>query len=227
MVFAPTIARGIPCWFPLLAGIAWAIAAYLLLKRVSSTVGWRDIHRWALIFGALLVSMTAGFLGSSTWPRMDVVAKAILNVLAVLSLVALARSISRRDPALSEERTRSRHQSLIASLHTRGAAPFASFTTTPSHVIFTKVLPEWRNWQTQQTQSQRCSIAQNYSPIYKRKRGLSCGLNKKAQVFSRLLIPTHGVVTDKLKTKAGRRAVQGRTTSLTHKAEVSRHASSA
>jgi invasion protein IalB len=158
---------------------------------------------------------------------MDVVAKAILNVLAVLSLVALARSISRRDPALSEERTRSRHQSLIASLHTRGAAPFASFTTTPSHVIFTKVLPEWRNWQTQQTQSQRCSIAQNYSPIYKRKRGLSCGLNKKAQVFSRLLIPTHGVVTDKLKTKAGRRAVQGRTTSLTHKAEVSRHASSA
>ena len=33
------------------------------------------------------------------------------------------------------------------------AAPSASFTATPSHVIFIKVLPEWRNWQTQQTQN--------------------------------------------------------------------------
>ncbi len=103
LVFAPTIARGIPFWLPLLLGIAWAIAAYLILKRISTSVGWKDIHRWALIFGALLVSMTAGFLGSNTWPRMDVVAKAILNVVAVLCLIALARSISRRDSALSEE----------------------------------------------------------------------------------------------------------------------------
>jgi len=46
--------------------------------------------------------MTAGFLGSSTWPPMDVVAKAIFNLVAFLCLIALARSISRRDPALSE-----------------------------------------------------------------------------------------------------------------------------
>jgi hypothetical protein len=71
---------------------------------LSITFGWRDIHRWALIFGALLVSMTAGFLGSSTWPRTDVVAKAILNVVAVSCLIALAPSISRRDRALSEGR---------------------------------------------------------------------------------------------------------------------------
>ena len=108
LVFAPTIARGIPFWLPLFVGIAWAIAAYLILKRISSTAGWRDIHRWALIFGALLVSMTAGFLGNNTWPRMDVVAKAILNVVALLCLIVLAGSISRRDSALSEERA-SRH----------------------------------------------------------------------------------------------------------------------
>jgi hypothetical protein len=97
MVFAPTITRGLPFWLPMIVGIAWANAAYLILKRWSSACGWRDIHRWALVFGTLLVSMTAGFLGSSTWPRMDIIAKTILNVIAFLCLLALARSISRRE----------------------------------------------------------------------------------------------------------------------------------
>ena len=101
MVFAPTIARGISFWVAMIAGIAWALGAYLLIRRWSSSSGWSDIHRWALVFGAVLVSMTAGFLGSNTWPRMDIVAKAILNVIALLGLLALARSISHREPPSS------------------------------------------------------------------------------------------------------------------------------
>ena len=33
------------------------------------------------------------------------------------------------------------------------ALPLALFTLLPPHVIFNTVLPEWRNWQTQQTQN--------------------------------------------------------------------------
>jgi hypothetical protein len=57
------------------------------------------MHEWALSFGALLVCMTAGFLGSSLWLKMDVIFKLVLNVLAVAGMVELARRIRRRATA--------------------------------------------------------------------------------------------------------------------------------
>ena len=48
------------------------------------------MHRWAVVLGATLVCMLLGFSGSSSWPRADIVFKAILNVIAVAGFVLLA-----------------------------------------------------------------------------------------------------------------------------------------
>jgi threonine/homoserine/homoserine lactone efflux protein len=40
--------------------------------------------------------MLAGFLGSATWSRMDLVAKIILNVVSVAAFIWLALKITRR-----------------------------------------------------------------------------------------------------------------------------------
>ncbi len=98
LVFVPTLAHGLPFWVPMIVGIAWALAVFLIIKRWHSSSAWTDLHRWALVYGAMLVNMTAGFLGSSSWPRNDLIFKSILNVIALAGLLWLARVIFRRAP---------------------------------------------------------------------------------------------------------------------------------
>jgi hypothetical protein len=93
-VFAPR--PDLPLWILLAAATAWALAAFLLLRRWSSATGWNDDHRFALCAGALVVCMLAGFLGASAWPPLDVVAKGVLNAIAVVAMAALGIRISRR-----------------------------------------------------------------------------------------------------------------------------------
>lgn len=100
LVFVPAFAP--PLWIPLLAGLAWGGGTYLLIRRWSSASGWRDIHRWALCFGAILVCMLGGFLGSSYWLPMDVAGKAILNVIAVIWMVWFGSRIARRSAAVDQ-----------------------------------------------------------------------------------------------------------------------------
>ena len=93
LIFGPR--RDIALWIPIIAGIVWASVAFFVIQRWVSSLGWRDIHRWALVFSATLVCMIAGFSGSSTWPRMDIISKAILNVFAIAGFIWLALKISR------------------------------------------------------------------------------------------------------------------------------------
>ena len=76
-------------------GIGWSVLAYVVLRYLSSSQGWTDMHRWALVFGATLVCMIAGFAGSSAWPRVDVVGKWVLDICAVIGFVVLASRIRR------------------------------------------------------------------------------------------------------------------------------------
>ena len=94
LVFAP--ARELPLLVPVVMATAWAAAVFLLIKRWSLTSEWRDMHRWGLCCGALLVCMVGGFLRASAWPLMDIVAKAVLNVIAVVCMARLAVRITRR-----------------------------------------------------------------------------------------------------------------------------------
>ena len=83
-------------WIPVTVSIVWAAITIFLLQRWAKAANWGEMHEWALSFGVLLVCMTAGFLGSSLWLKMDVIFKAVLNLLAVAGMIELARRIRRR-----------------------------------------------------------------------------------------------------------------------------------
>ena len=94
VVFGPV--RQIPILAPMLAATAWGMGVFQVIKRWSLASAWQDMHRWALCLGALLVCMAGGFLGAGTWPLMDIIAKAVLNLAAVVAMGWLALSITRR-----------------------------------------------------------------------------------------------------------------------------------
>ena len=76
-------------------GIAWAALVYLMLGRLARFGRWRDIHRWALTFGATLLCMVAGFSGSSTWKPVDIYGKIALNCLAAVAFFLLLSHLRR------------------------------------------------------------------------------------------------------------------------------------
>ncbi len=92
LVFIPSVP--VSPAIPLAAGLVWAILAYAVIRRWSSGSDWGDLHRFAIVFSAILVCMLGGFLGSSAWPRVDLIGKVILNVIAVVALLALARRLT-------------------------------------------------------------------------------------------------------------------------------------
>jgi hypothetical protein len=83
-----------PFWGPIALGVAWGLAALWIVQRWVAAEGWSDMRRWALAFGATVASMGCGFLGSSAWPKMDLIFKIVVNVLAVAGFVLLARRIA-------------------------------------------------------------------------------------------------------------------------------------
>ena len=85
----------LPLAVPLLGATAWATGVFFLVKRWSRTSGWTEMHRLALCFSAMLVCMTGGFLGASAWPTMDIVAKALLNLMAVAGMLRLAAQVAK------------------------------------------------------------------------------------------------------------------------------------
>ena len=96
LVFAPQ--PSLPLWIPMAGGIASALAFFVINRWVTSS-GWGDLLRWTLVSSAILVCMVAGFLGSSTWSRMDLIGKVALNVIAVVLLLLLGKSILARKPS--------------------------------------------------------------------------------------------------------------------------------
>jgi hypothetical protein len=69
---------------------------FLLVRYWSASSGWQDSHRLALIAGALMASMLAGFPFSGIALPIDIIGKLVLNVVAVLGLCYLAWKIQRR-----------------------------------------------------------------------------------------------------------------------------------
>jgi hypothetical protein len=88
--------QALPFWIPIIGGVAWAWVVFFLVRHWSSAVGWRETHRYALMFGAMLVPMIGGFAGSSSWLRIDLIGKAVVDVIAILLLIALGRLVQRR-----------------------------------------------------------------------------------------------------------------------------------
>jgi len=91
------VPASIPLAIPIVIGLAWAALAFLLIRYWSASPTWHDGHRLALIFGALLASMGAGFVinGPALSP-IDLIGKAVLNVIAILLLAYLGWTLHRR-----------------------------------------------------------------------------------------------------------------------------------
>ena len=102
LVFVPRPAH--PLWIPMAGGIVWAALAYLAVRRWSSSAGWGDQHRWILASSATLVCMVAGYSGSSSWLRMDLIAKVVMNVIAVALLLMLGKSTLSQTPHRSDQK---------------------------------------------------------------------------------------------------------------------------
>jgi len=86
-------------WFPLAAGVAWSLVAFTLVHHWSAAGEWNDRHRCALSFGAILSCMLPSYVTTAGWLPMDLVGKIILNVLALVGLILLARTIWRHNSA--------------------------------------------------------------------------------------------------------------------------------
>lgn len=88
----------LPWAIPMALALALAGAAFSLFDRWSRAAAWQDPSCLALVFGALSASMLAGFLvlklGGA--PRIDVVGKLVLNIIAVVLLIRLARAVPLR-----------------------------------------------------------------------------------------------------------------------------------
>ncbi|HEX4005871.1 MAG TPA: hypothetical protein VHX60_06830 [Acidobacteriaceae bacterium] len=85
-----------PFWIPLAVCGAWALLAYALFRRWTSSPAWSDLRRWAGAFATTVVCMVAGFLGSSSWLRVDVIGKAGLNIAAIAGFLWLLGRIRQR-----------------------------------------------------------------------------------------------------------------------------------
>lgn len=79
----------------LICGILWALLVYWLLGHWIHAARWSGLHAWATAFGATLLCMAAGFLGSNAWSHLDFYGKIVLNVAAVLAFFALLANVRR------------------------------------------------------------------------------------------------------------------------------------
>ncbi len=88
----------VPYLLALAAGLAWCGLTLFLMGRWTSSAGWNDLHRFALVFGGILGCMLGGFVvfkvGGAL--RIDWIGKTLLNVAAVAWLVAVGQGVGRR-----------------------------------------------------------------------------------------------------------------------------------
>jgi hypothetical protein len=97
ILFVPV--PGLAVWIPISAGLIWSLSSFALVRYWSAACGWRDIHRWAISFGAVLGSLVLGDASSAGWTRLDLIAKFVFQSLAVVGLMLLARKVWQREAA--------------------------------------------------------------------------------------------------------------------------------
>ncbi|HLX38924.1 MAG TPA: hypothetical protein VKR42_00235 [Ktedonobacteraceae bacterium] len=96
LALAYNAAPSFPAVLAFIGGIAWAGAAWAVLLHWSTRRGWHDLHRLALVFGACVASMLAGFILHVVVLPIDVVGKLVFNVIALLWLSCLSFRLSRQ-----------------------------------------------------------------------------------------------------------------------------------
>jgi hypothetical protein len=93
---------GIAPWFPPAAGVGagllLAAVILCLLPRWAADPRWRRGHQFGVIFGTMLGSMLAGFIGFIGSEPLDLYFKILVNLLAVVLMIALGLRTQGRVP---------------------------------------------------------------------------------------------------------------------------------
>jgi hypothetical protein len=89
--------QALPPAIPFVIGLGIAAAAYLWIARISRSSDWGDSSKLALVIGALVASMVAGYpvLILARAPMFDLVGKLIVNAIALVLLARLASRVRR------------------------------------------------------------------------------------------------------------------------------------
>jgi hypothetical protein len=90
---------GLPVWVTLVGGIAWVGVSLLVIRRWASSAGWNDVQWLTLCFGSVVTLMLAGYWGSSYWPRVDLIGKIVLNIVAAWLLIRLLQRVKAQELA--------------------------------------------------------------------------------------------------------------------------------
>ncbi len=83
---------------PIGSGLVWGGLAVLFVRYQSAEQGWRDSHRLALIFGAVLASMLGGVLVVARDAPVDQIGKLVFDLIAIVLFVWFARRLRHRTP---------------------------------------------------------------------------------------------------------------------------------
>jgi hypothetical protein len=82
-----------PFWIAIVAGMAWAAAAFILFVWWSSRQAWSEVHRFAAAFAGTLVCMALPYFTAAQWPTIDLVCKIIFDSLALVGFTVLAKKV--------------------------------------------------------------------------------------------------------------------------------------
>jgi hypothetical protein len=81
---------------PMLAEVALVAGVAALLRRWAASREWTDLHRLALAYGALLVSMLVGFFSITAGNPLDQLGQGVASVVAVVLLALFAWRLRQR-----------------------------------------------------------------------------------------------------------------------------------
>jgi hypothetical protein len=79
------------------AGLAWALAALVLFTGWSGRRAWNDTHRFCACLGAMLACQAMPYFTIASWPKIDVVGKAIFDAAVLAGLFWLGARVFSRE----------------------------------------------------------------------------------------------------------------------------------
>ena len=97
LIFLPHL--GVAVWIPLTAGPIWAVLAFAIVRYWSRSTRWGEWHRFAVAFGGVFGCMAISDVSAAGWTRVDLIAKFVFQLLAVVGFGVLARKVRQREVA--------------------------------------------------------------------------------------------------------------------------------
>jgi hypothetical protein len=83
----------------LMAGCAWALLALVLFTGWTSRRAWSDVHCFLACWGATLACQAVPYMTITSWPKIDIIGKAIFDAAAIAGFLWLGTRVMARRKA--------------------------------------------------------------------------------------------------------------------------------